>query len=216
MKLITFAVPSYNSEAYMRNCIDSILKGGEDVEIIIVDDGSKDGTGKIADEYEAAYPTICRAVHQENGGHGVNQGIRHATGLYYKVVDSDDWVDETALRTVLDTVKKHLAENTLPDMYVTNFVYEHVEDNSAFARKFTKNMPTGRFFGWEDTKPFKGCSCTRLCIRRTCCAAAGFSCPSTRSTSTIFSRTCRCRTSEKCITSTSISTAITSAAPTSP
>ena len=160
MKLITFAVPSYNSEAYMRNCIDSILKGGEDVEIIIVDDGSKDGTGKIADEYEAAYPTICRAVHQENGGHGegVNQGIRHATGLYYKVVDSDDWVDETALRTVLDTVKKHLAENTLPDMYVTNFVYEHVEDNTAFARKFTKNMPTGRFFGWEDTKPFKGSS----------------------------------------------------------
>ncbi len=64
MKLITFAVPSYNSEAYMRKCIDSLLAGGEDVEIVIVNDGSKDATGSIADEYAAAHPDICRAVHQ--------------------------------------------------------------------------------------------------------------------------------------------------------
>lgn len=160
MKLITFAVPSYNSEAYMRNCIDSILVGGEDVEIIIVNDGSKDGTGAIADEYAAKYPTICKAVHQENGGHGegVNQGIRHGTGLYYKVVDSDDWVDASALAEVIATIKRHIAEDSLPDLYVTNFVYEHVEDNTAFTRKFTKNMPTGRFFGWNEVKKFKGSS----------------------------------------------------------
>ena len=157
MKLISFAIPSYNSEAYMRNCIDSILKGGEDVEIIIVNDGSKDSTGAIADEYAAKYPTICKAVHQENGGHGegVNQGIRNASGLYFKVVDSDDWVDEDALKAVLAAVKKHLAEDTLPDLYVTNFVYEHVEDDSAFTRRYVKNMPTGKFFGWRDVKPFK-------------------------------------------------------------
>ena len=70
MKLITFAIPCYNSEAYMRKCIDSILPAGEDAEIIIVDDGSSDGTAAIADEYAAAYPSIVRAVHQENGGHG--------------------------------------------------------------------------------------------------------------------------------------------------
>ena len=160
MKLITFAVPSYNSEAYMRNCIDSILVGGEDVEIIIVNDGSKDGTAAIADEYAAKYPTICKAVHQENGGHGegVNQGIRHGTGLYYKVVDSDDWVDAASLAEVIATIKRHMAENSLPDLYVTNFVYEHVEDNTAFTRKFTKNMPTGKFFGWDEVKKFKGSS----------------------------------------------------------
>ena len=52
----------------------------------------------ICDEYAAKYPTIVKAIHQENGGHGegVNQGIRNATGLYYKVVDSDDWLDEAA------------------------------------------------------------------------------------------------------------------------
>ena len=76
MKLLSVAIPCYNSEAYMRNCIHSLLAGGEEVEIIIVDDGSKDGTAAIADEYAEKYPTIVKAVHQENGGHGeaVNAG----------------------------------------------------------------------------------------------------------------------------------------------
>ncbi|MEE1243984.1 MAG: glycosyltransferase, partial [Frisingicoccus sp.] len=87
MKILSFGVPCYNSEAYMRKCIDSLLVGGEDVEIIIVDDGSKDGTAEIADAYAAEYPSIIKAVHQENGGHGeaVNTGLRNASGMYYKV-----------------------------------------------------------------------------------------------------------------------------------
>ena len=96
MKLLSIAVPCYNSEDYMRHCIETLLPGGEDVEIIIVDDGStKDRTAEIADEYAAKYPGIVKAVHQENGGHGeaVNTGLRNATGLYFKVVDSDDWLD---------------------------------------------------------------------------------------------------------------------------
>ncbi len=159
-KLITFAVPSYNSEEYMRKCIDSILTGGEEVEIIIVNDGSKDGTGAIADEYAAKYPTICRAVHQENGGHGegVNQGMRLAAGLYYKVVDSDDWVDEKALAELLATVRRHRDEGTLPDLYITNFIYDRVCDNESFTRRYVKNMPVGKFFGWDDVKPFHGSS----------------------------------------------------------
>ena len=85
MKLLTFTVPCYNSEAYMEKCIRSLLTGGEDVEIIIVDDGSRDGTAAIADRFAAEYPTIIKAVHQENGGHGeaVNAGLRNATGLYF-------------------------------------------------------------------------------------------------------------------------------------
>ena len=81
MKLLTFAVPCYNSEAYMEHCIQTLLEGGEDVEIILIDDGSKDGTAAIADRYAAEYPTIVKAVHQENGGHGegVNQGLRRAS-----------------------------------------------------------------------------------------------------------------------------------------
>lgn len=88
MKLLSIAIPCYNSEAYMRNCIESLLPGGDEVEIIIVDDGStKDQTPQIADEYAAKYPGIVKAVHQENGGHGeaVNAGLRNASGLYFKV-----------------------------------------------------------------------------------------------------------------------------------
>ena len=91
-KLITFAVPCYNSAAYMEHCVDTLLQGGDDIEIILVDDGStKDDTPAICDRYAEQYPDIVRAIHQPNGGHGegVNQGLRNARGIYYKVVDSD-------------------------------------------------------------------------------------------------------------------------------
>ena len=107
MKLLTVTVPCYNSQDYMRNCIESLLPGGERVEIIIIDDGSKDNTGLIADEYAAKYPTIVKAIHQPNGGHGegINQGLAHATGRYFKVVDSDDKVSED-FDLFLDTLEE--------------------------------------------------------------------------------------------------------------
>ena len=103
MKYITFAVPCYNSQDYMRRCVDSLLAGGRDVEIILINDGSSDDTGRIADEYQLRYPDIVRAVHKPNGGHGsgVNKGLELARGLYYKVVDSDDWLDAGAYRMLL-------------------------------------------------------------------------------------------------------------------
>ena len=93
MKYITFAIPCYNSQDYMERAVESVLKGGKDVEIIIVNDGSKDGTEEIGKRYEREYPDIVRVISQENGGHGeaVNTGLLHATGKYFKVVDSDDW-----------------------------------------------------------------------------------------------------------------------------
>ena len=92
MKLLTVTVPCYNSQDYMEKCIESILPGGERVEIIIIDDGSKDNTGRIADELAEKHPSVIRVIHQENGGHGegINQGLSHATGRYFKTVDSDD------------------------------------------------------------------------------------------------------------------------------
>ena len=106
MKLLSIAIPCYNSQDYMGKCIESLLAGGEEVEILVVNDGSSDRTAQIADEYAAKYPTIVKAIHQENGGHGsaVNAGIRNATGLYFKVVDSDDWVNKEAYIEILKTL----------------------------------------------------------------------------------------------------------------
>ena len=65
MKLITFTVPCYNSAAYMDRCVETLLPAGEEAEIILVDDGSKDDTGKIADAYAEKYPNIVKVIHQE-------------------------------------------------------------------------------------------------------------------------------------------------------
>lgn len=158
MKYITFCVPSYNAAEYMRHCINTLLTGGEDVEIIIVDDGStKDNTGEIADEYASKYPTIVKAIHQENGGHGegVNQGIRNATGLYYKVVDSDDWVDEKALAKLLATIKQKVANSQLIDMYLTNYVYEYTDTDCKRTVSYHNVFPIETIFNFDDTKKFK-------------------------------------------------------------
>ena len=126
MKILTIAIPSYNSQDYLDRCVQSLLPGGEDVEILIVDDGSKDKTGEMADEYERKYPGIVRAIHQENGGHGdaVNTGIKNAKGLYFKVVDSDDWVKPEAYDKILDTLKSMVCDGKGVDMLISNFVYE--------------------------------------------------------------------------------------------
>ena len=155
MKLISFAVPCYNSAGYMRQCIDSLLKGGEDVEIIVVNDGSKDETPLIAAEYAADHPNV-RVVNKENGGHGsgVNKGLELAQGLYYKVVDSDDWLDGDALEKLLALLREHRDAGKLADLYITNFVYEKVCDNARYVRSYAHNFPQGRFFGWEEVKRF--------------------------------------------------------------
>ena len=157
MKLISFTVPCYNSQVYMKKCIDSLLTGGRDVEIIIVNDGSKDGTLKLANEYKENYPDTVKVIDKENGGHGsgVNAGLKAAEGLYFKVVDSDDWLDTDALNELLGVIKLHLSEGRLPDLYVTNFIYDRVYDGTKHVSSYEKKMPQGKIFGWDGVKKFR-------------------------------------------------------------
>lgn len=152
MKYISFAIPCYNSEAYMAHAIESILPGGEDVEIIIVNDGSKDGTSRVAHEYMEKYPDIIRVVDKENGGHGdaVNHGLVNATGKYFKVVDSDDWVDEEALGKILDLLKQLEEEGKEIDMLVSNYVYEKVGASRKKCIHYRNVLPQDTIFRWED------------------------------------------------------------------
>lgn len=156
MKYISFAIPSYNSEEYMSHAIESILPGGEDVEIIIVNDGSKDGTSRIAHEYSEKYPSIIKVVDKENGGHGdaVNSGLSRATGKYFKVVDSDDWVDEDALHKIIDFLKKLEQDHKEIDMLVSNYVYEKVGATHKKCIHYRNVLPQDKIFSWEDIGRF--------------------------------------------------------------
>ena len=152
MKLLSVAIPCYNSEAYMEKCVDSLLVGGEEVEILIVDDGSTDRTAEIADAYAEKYPTIVRAIHQENGGHGeaVNAGIRNAQGLYFKVVDSDDWVNKEAYEKILRTLEELLRGPKTVDLFISNFVYEKQGATRKKVMQYRHCFPQGEVFGWSD------------------------------------------------------------------
>ena len=157
VKLLSIAIPCYNSEAYMEHCINTLLTGGDEVEIIIVDDGSqKDRTPEIADEYERKYPGICRAVHQENGGHGqaVNTGLKNATGVFFKVVDSDHWVNEEAYQKVLETLRGFVYGQETLDMLITNFVYEKEGAKRKKVMNYHTAFPRDKVFTWKDVKFF--------------------------------------------------------------
>lgn len=152
MKLLSIAIPCYNSQEYMRKCVESLLPGGDLVEILIINDGSKDDTAKIADEYAEKYPNIVKAVHQENGGHGeaVNAGIRNATGLYFKVVDSDDWVNEEAYMEILETLQNILGGPQVLDMLISNFVYEKQGAKKKKVMQYRRYLPKNEIFTWKD------------------------------------------------------------------
>lgn len=154
MKLLSIAIPCYNSESYMEKCIDSLLVGGEDVEILVVDDGSSDRTAEIADDYEKRYPSIVKAIHQENGGHGeaVNAGIRNATGLYFKVVDSDDWVNKEAYEKILATLENLLRGPQTVDLLISNFVYEKQGATRKKIMQYRRCLPQDQIFGWDAVK----------------------------------------------------------------
>lgn len=156
MKILSIVVPCYNSQDYMRHCVETLLPGGEDVEILIVDDGSKDHTAAIADELAAKYPTIVKAIHQPNGGHGaaVMAGIRNATGVYFKVVDSDDWLDETAYPRVLDTLRGFVKNGAGIDLLVSNYVYDKVGVKHKKVMQYRGVLPKNRPLSWDDVGHF--------------------------------------------------------------
>lgn len=157
MKLLSIAIPCYNSSAYMQKCIDSLLPGGDDVEIIIVNDGSRDNTQKIAEEYRDRFPGIVKVVNKENGGHGsaVNAGVEHATGLYFKVVDSDDWVKQSAYIQILNRLKELLISGSFIDMFISNFVYEKEGEKHKKVMKYHHALPQDRIFSWKDVRHFR-------------------------------------------------------------
>jgi glycosyltransferase involved in cell wall biosynthesis len=140
----------------MEKCIDSLLPGGDDVEIIIVNDGSTDKTASIANEYAVRFPHIVKVIHQNNRGHGgaINTGIKHATGKYFKVVDSDDWVDATAYRMLMKQMRHQINAGIYIDMFISNFVYDKLGISKKTKMHYENILPENRLFTWNEVRRF--------------------------------------------------------------
>ena len=129
MPKVSVIVPMYNVERYVRQCVDSLLAQTlDDIEIILVDDGSPDSCGKIADEYAARYGNV-KSVHRENGGLGSarNTGIAIASGEYVGFVDSDDWVSFEMFERLYGVAKQNDADIAMGG-------YEEWTDGTASAK----------------------------------------------------------------------------------
>lgn len=133
MPKLSVIVPVYNTEKYLRECVDSILSQAfTDLELILVDDGSTDGSGDICDEY-CKLDNRVKVVHQENGGVTVarKQGTEIALGEYISFIDSDDWIDPNMYRDMLEKAAIHNADMVLCDMVVEK------QDNATVIRSST-------------------------------------------------------------------------------
>lgn len=164
-KTITFAVPCYNSAEYMDNCIQCLIdlnSEDDDIEIIVVDDGSQnDNTLEKAKGWEKKYPSIVRVIHQENRGHGgaVNTGLENANGMYFKIVDSDDYLDKKGTTPIMEYLREQTRKarggNKATDLVIGNYVYNKVSKNRRTSISYANALPQNREFTWADVKTFR-------------------------------------------------------------
>ncbi len=156
--LVTFVMPCYNSATFMDRGVNSLLAVVEDVdypcEIILINDGSPDDTGDVCHRFAELHDCIT-AIDQENANWGgvINHGLELARGTYFKVLDSDDYFDVRALRRALDTLQLAVEADRAPDLFITNYVYDHLSSKSERVMQYRKFFPAGRLFEWGEMGP---------------------------------------------------------------
>lgn len=111
MKIVTVIIPCFNVQNTLQKTLDSLAacKEKEEMEIIIVNDGSKDNTEKMAEKFKEQYPDIFIVINKENGGHGstINRGLDAASGKYFIVLDGDDWIKSDVFDDFINYLKNH-------------------------------------------------------------------------------------------------------------
>lgn len=139
-KILTIVIPAYNMEKFLSYCLDSLLIGPglEDVEVLVVNDGSADRTSDIAHGYEERFPEVFRVIDKENGNYGscVNRGLKEATGKYVKILDADDSFDTDNFGTFISFLA-----GTDADLVVSDF--DIVDENRALRKAVRYALPTG-------------------------------------------------------------------------
>lgn len=133
-KLLTICVPSYKVQCYLDRCLFSLVSSeiANKLDIIVVNDGSPDSSREIGLAYQEHYPSVVRLVDKENGGHGstINTALEKARGLYFRVLDGDDWVDGTNLTHLMNTV---VEKELYADLISTNYHQVFCEDGAMVA-----------------------------------------------------------------------------------
>lgn len=150
-KLLTIAVPAYNAASYLHTCLDSLVRSGDEVEVLVVNDGSKDGTLQVARDYAERYPGIVVAVDQENRNWGgaVNHALELASGTFFYIVDSDDWLDSAKLTEVVSRLRMLEEQQAGVDLYMVNYVYNRVENGDRHIISYEKLLPSDKVVGWD-------------------------------------------------------------------
>ena len=147
-KCLSIIIPTYNMEKYLRKCLDSLCLSSDNfgqLEVLVVNDGSKDSSSDIAHEYEAKYADVFRVIDKENGNYGscVNRGLQEATGKYIKVLDADDSFDKSSLSVFIDYLDSHDA-----DLFITDF--QMVSEDDAVINKHIHQFPADEKLSWNE------------------------------------------------------------------
>lgn len=147
MKTLTISVAAYNVESTLDKTLASFNdpRVYDDLEVLIIDDGSKDNTNQIAKKYENIAPQTFKYIPKKNGGHGstINKGMELATGKYFKVVDGDDWVDTSSLVEFIEDLKSQDS-----DLVLTDFTEMYPDQSKNI--NLIKNVEPAKEYTWKD------------------------------------------------------------------
>ena len=149
-KILSIVIPTYNMQDYLRRCLDSLIVSEElmkQLEVLVINDGSKDNSSAIAHEYQEKYPETFRVIDKENGGHGscCNVGLRYATGKYIRFLDSDDWFDATDFPKFMDLLTQIDCDLILAN-YVEDYVYKKFSRNIDYCNKCNNKIYLAKEF----------------------------------------------------------------------
>ena len=147
-KILTIIIPTYNMEKYLRKCLDSLIVSDENMEqleVLVINDGSKDSSSTIAHEYESKYPETFRVIDKENGNYGscINRGLKEATGKYVKVLDADDYLDVMVLDAFIAFLHNNEVNLVISDFNIVNEAGSCLSD-------YSFNLPMDRTFKLQD------------------------------------------------------------------
>ena len=148
MKTLTIIIPTYNMDKYLRRCLDSLIideEGMKQLEVLVINDGSKDSSSQIAHEYENNYPDTFRVIDKENGNYGscINKGLKEASGKYIKVLDADDFFDIFSFSNYLKYIKSRNEDLIITDFNIVN-------ENQKVVKRYIANMISDHIYYIKD------------------------------------------------------------------